>query len=159
MLCVSGQLNPQRGGIGFDFFVQRGGLADYQAHQTFSPDGWRRMVYARKIRMQAVDIFGNFDCPDAGQMKPRRTRSITPLQSLGLMNSPFANRQAALFADRLRTEAGRETEAQIRRGIKLAFSREASPDEVGTLSHLAGQHGLEQVCRVLLNTSEFIFLP
>ncbi|MEM7386816.1 MAG: DUF1549 and DUF1553 domain-containing protein, partial [Verrucomicrobiota bacterium] len=58
ILTASGQLNPKRGGVGFDFFVQKGGLADYQAHTTFGEDGWRRMVYARKIRMQAVDIFG-----------------------------------------------------------------------------------------------------
>ena len=90
MLAVSGQLNRRAGGVGFDFFRQQGGLSDYHPHETFDADGWRRMVYARKIRMQAVDIFGAFDCPDAGQLKPRRTRSITPIQSLSA--SPAAIR-------------------------------------------------------------------
>ncbi|MGY8690372.1 MAG: DUF1553 domain-containing protein, partial [Verrucomicrobiales bacterium] len=106
--------------IGFDFFVQQGGLSDYQAHETFSEDGWRRMVYARKIRMQAIDIFGSFDCPDAGQMKPNRTRSITPVQALGLMNSPFALRQATFFAERVLTDAGSDPANQVRLAVKRA---------------------------------------
>ena len=145
--------------MGFDFFAQQGGLADYQAHETFSEDGWRRMVYARKIRMQAIDIFGSFDCPDAGQMKPSRTRSITPLQALGLMNSPFVLRQAQFFAERLRIEAGNDPIEQVRLAVKRAFSRDATSEETVQLSKLAREHGLVQVCRVLFNASEFIHLP
>ena len=89
ILFVSGKLNLKSGGRGFDFFNQRGGLSDYHPKETFEANGWRRMIYAHKVRMQAVDIFGAFDCPDAGQMKPRRTRSITPVQSLSLLNSPL----------------------------------------------------------------------
>jgi hypothetical protein len=159
ILAVSGKLNSKAGGIGFDFFVQQGGLSDYQAHETFSEDGWRRMVYARKIRMQAIDIFGSFDCPDAGQMKPNRTRSITPVQALGLMNSPFALRQATFFAERVLTDAGSDPANQVRLAVKRAFSREATGEEVEQLSRLARDHGLDQVCRVLFNTSEFIHLP
>ena len=72
------------GGPGFDFFNQRGGLSDYVPNETFEEDGWRRMIYAHKVRMISVDIFGAFDCPDAGQMKPNRPRSTTPC-NLGLL--------------------------------------------------------------------------
>jgi len=58
MLSVSGKLNLKMGGRGFDFFNQRGGLSDYVPKQTFDANGWRRMIYAHKVRMQAVDIFG-----------------------------------------------------------------------------------------------------
>jgi hypothetical protein len=159
MLAASGQLNRRAGGVGFDFFRQQGGLADYQAHETFESDGWRRMVYARKIRMQAVDVFGTFDCPDAGQMTPRRTRSITPVQSLGLMNSPFALRQAEFFAARLKAEVGDDPEHQVNRAIEIALNREPDAKELSALVALARDHGLDQVCRVLFNTSEFIHLP
>ena len=108
ILSVSGNLNLKTGGPGFDFFNQRGGLSDYVPKETFSEDGWRRMIYAHKVRMISVDIFGAFDCPDAGQMKPSRTRSITPVQSLGLLNSPFANRQARLFS---RSDSARRWES------------------------------------------------
>ena len=85
------------------------------------------MIYAHKVRMQAVDIFGAFDCPDAGQMKPRRTRSITPVQSLSLLNSPFSNRQAGFFAARVRREAGENPEAQVTHAFRLATARDPNP--------------------------------
>ena len=158
VLSVSGRLNYQEGGPGFDFFNQRGGLSDYMPKESFDAKGWRRMIYAHKIRMQAVDIFGTFDCPDAGQMTPLRTQSITPLQSLSLLNSPFANRQAELFAERIRQEAGPETAAQIDRSFLLALSRPPSFQERQHLIQFANQHGLQQVCRVLFNASEFLYL-
>ena len=159
MLQISGKLNLQTGGSGFDFFNQRGGLSDYHSKETFEADGWRRMIYAHKVRMQAVDIFGAFDCPDAGQMKPRRTRSITPVQSLSLLNSPFANRQAGFFAARVRREAGENLEAQVTHAFRLATARDPNPRELATLTTLAKNHNLEQACRVLFNTSAFLTLP
>ena len=159
MLQISGKLNLQTGGRGFDFFNQRGGLSDYHSKETFEVDGWRRMIYAHKVRMQAVDIFGAFDCPDAGQMKPRRTRSITPVQSLSLLNSPFANRQAGFFAARVRREAGENLEAQVTHAFRLATARDPNPRELATLTTLAKNHNLELACRVLFNTSAFLTLP
>ena len=158
ILSVSGKLNLKTGGPGFDFFHQRGGLSDYTAHQTFDESGWRRMIYAHKIRMQAIDIFGAFDCPDGGQMKPRRTRSITPLQSLGLLNSPFTNRQARFFADRIRSLSADDLEKRIDHAFRIAFSRLPNPAEQAVMVALAEEHGLEQVCRAIFNSSEFVFL-
>jgi hypothetical protein len=159
MLQISGKLNLKTGGRGFDFFNQRGGLSDYHSKESFEADGWRRMIYAHKVRMQAVDIFSAFDCPDAGQMKPRRTRSITPVQSLSLLNSPFANRQAGFFAARVRREAGEDPGAQVIHAFRLATSRDPNPRELATLTTLTKSHNLEQACRVLFNTSAFLTLP
>lgn len=136
---------------------QRGGLSDYTAHQTFDQPGWPRMIYAHKIRMQSVDIFGAFDCPDGGQMKPRRTRSITPLQSLSLLNSPFANRQAGFFADRIRGLSNDDFQQQIDHAFRIAFSRLPNPEEQILMVALAQEHGLPHVCRAIFNTSEFVF--
>ncbi len=158
ILQVSGKLNLKAGGPGFDFFDQRGGLSDYTGHQTFDESGWRRMIYAHKVRMQAIDIFGAFDCPDGGQMKPRRTRSITPLQSLSLLNSPFANRQAGFFADRIRGLSSSDFNKQVEHAFQIAFSRFPNPEERSLMVTLAREHGLEQVCRAIFNTSEFVFL-
>ena len=158
ILQASGNLNLEMGGRGFDFFQQRGGLADYKAIEAFESNGWRRMIYAHKIRMQSVDVFGNFDCPDAGQMKPRRTQSITPLQSLSLLNSPFVNRQAGFFAARVRSEVGSQIVQQINRAFEIALGRNATEDERTKLTPLVYDEGLAQLCRVLLNTSEFLYL-
>lgn len=158
VLSVSGKLNLKTGGPGFDFFNQRGGLSDYIPKETFDESGWRRMIYAHKIRMQSVDIFGTFDCPDAGQMTPQRTRSITPLQSLSLLNSPFAGRQAEFFASRAAADVGDDVEKCIERIFLLAYSRPPTDGETRHLSGLAENHGLPQVCRVIFNSSEFLFL-
>ncbi len=158
ILSVSGKLNHKGGGRGFDFFNQRGGLSDYKPKETFDADGWRRMIYAHKVRMVSVGVFGAFDCPDAGQMKPVRTRSITPVQSLGLFNSPFVNRQAAFFAARLRAEAGDDLGDQIAFAFELAHARRPRPEEQARLVTLATDHGLEQVCRAIFNTAEFAII-
>ena len=158
ILFVSGKLNLQMSGPGFDFFNQKGGLKDYIAKESFEAPGWRRMVYATKIRMQAVDIFGAFDCPDAGQMTAKRTRSITPIQALNMLNSTFVNRHAGFFAARVRKEAGEKTGEQVKLAVQLAFSRDATDREVQRLAELCEQHGLEQVCRALVNANEFVFL-
>ncbi|RUL84682.1 DUF1553 domain-containing protein [Tautonia sociabilis] len=159
ILRVSGSLNDQMEGPGFDFFNQKGGLSDYIPVERFGPDGWRRMIYATKIRMQSVDVFGAFDCPDAGQMTPKRSQSITPIQALGLWNSPFALHQSSRFADRVRDEAGAELADQIDRAVRLALGRPPTDDEADSLAALALEHGLEQACRVLLNTNEFVLIP
>ena len=158
LLAVSGKLNLEMGGPGFNFFDRRGGLSDYTPVDTFDEACWRRMIYAHKIRMQAVDIFGAFDCPDGGQMTPQRTRSITPLQSLSLFNSPFVNRQAEFLAQRLCGEVGDDPTAQIDRAFELALSRAPEQPERDTLVQLAADHGLQQACRVIFNMSEFVFL-
>ncbi len=146
------------GGPGFSFFQQRGGLSDYSAIETFDESGWRRMIYAHKIRMQAVDIFGTFDCPDAGQMKPKRTQSITPTQSLGLFNSPLVIRQSDFFAERVQQEVGDQVADQVDRAFVIALSRPPSDSERTRMIELVEQEGLPQLCRVLLNTSEFIYI-
>ncbi|QDU56624.1 PSD1 and planctomycete cytochrome C domain-containing protein [Aeoliella mucimassa] len=158
ILVVSGKMNLDMGGPGFNLFNQRGGLSDYLAVETFEASGWRRMVYAHKIRMQAVDIFGSFDCPDAGQMTPKRTRSVTPIQALGLFNSPFVVRQASFFAERIRSSVGDDVSQQIDCAFRLALSRPASEEEQAELASLVEQHGLEQLCRAIFNSSEFLFI-
>jgi len=48
--------------------------------------------------------------------------------------------------------------AQITHAFRLACSRAPNPREKVVLEQLARQHGLEQVCRVLFNSSAFLYL-
>ena len=77
MLSVSGNLNLKMGGPGFNFFKTRGGLSGFPPLKQFGPNEFRRMIYAHKIRMEPVPVFGAFDCPDAGQPMPKRSQSTT----------------------------------------------------------------------------------
>ena len=107
--------------------------------------------------MQQDAIFGAFDCPDAGQIAPKRMRSTTPLQALNLLNSEFMLQQASLFASRLEREAGADRKAQVQRAFALVFSRQPDRLELDAASRLIGAHGLPVFCRAVLNSNEFVF--
>ena len=159
ILRTSGKLNPTSGGRGFSLFKQRGGLSGYDPIETFDESGWRRMIYAHKIRMQSVDIFGSFDCPDAGQMRPKRTQSITPMQALNLFNSTFMTRQAQFFAERIQSMPENTTASQTRNAFLIALSRPPTVTEQIAMEELVKEQGLMQLCRILMNTSEFLYIP
>jgi hypothetical protein len=84
--------------------------------------------------------------------------TTTPIQSLGLMNNAFVQRQCRHFAERLKREAGENSAAQIRLAYRLVFGREPRADEMKHSIALAREHGMESVCWVLLNASEFLYV-
>src|SRR5258705_9474691 len=114
------------------------------------------MIYQAKPRMQLENTFGAFDCPDAGQIAPRRTSSTTPLQALNLLNSPFVLQQARLFAQRVEREA--KPSSTISRAFQLAFNREPTSEESVAARALVEEHGLIALCRGLLNAGEFLYV-
>jgi hypothetical protein len=159
ILSVSGKLDLRMGGPGFDLFEPNSNYVKvYMPKKVFGPEEWRRMVYQSKPRMQLDDTFGPFDCPDAGQITPRRTSSTTALQALNLLNSRFLIQQADFFAERLRQEAGDEPAAQVKRAFWLAFQRPATEEELAAGMRLVQDHGLPALCRALFNANEFLYV-
>ncbi|MFM8419061.1 MAG: DUF1553 domain-containing protein, partial [Verrucomicrobiota bacterium] len=110
-------------------------------------------------RRERDAVFGAFDCPDAGQSTERRRESTTAIQALNLLNSRFTSDEAHALAARVRGEAGVGLEQQVRRAWVLALSREPEAAEAAEAVAVAREHGLQPVCRALLNASEFVFLP
>jgi len=173
LLAVSGELDRQRWGRGFDLFDQRGGLSGFKPVESFPAGGLRRMIYAHKVRREPEAVFGAFDCPDAGQSTARRRESTTPIQALNLWNSRFTLERARAFARRVRLEAGADPRAQVRRAFLRALGRPPSPEEQAEalqamaargVSGAAGAddrpgHGLEALARALFNSNEFLFVP
>ncbi len=159
ILSVCGNLDDRMGGPGFDLFEPNTNYVKvYNSKREFGPADWRRMVYQAKPRMQLDDVFGQFDCPDAGQITPKRTSSITALQALNLLNSRFIVQQSSLFASRLEREAGPDVIAQVRRAYSLAFLRLPTDDEQIAATQFVNDHGLTALCRALLNANEFLFV-
>jgi hypothetical protein len=159
MLAVSGKLDLRRGGPGFDLFEPNSNYVRvYTPKKDFGPAEWRRMIYQHKPRMQLDDVFGGFDCPDGGQITPRRNSSTTALQALNLMNGRFVLQQAGSFAERLRRESGEEPSAQVARAFALAFGREPSAEETAAAVQLIREHGASAFCRALLNADEFVYV-
>jgi len=157
ILAVSGSLNTKRGGPGFDLFEPNTNYVKvYDTKTTFTDGDFRRMVYQAKPRAELDSFFGAFDCPDAGQVQPKRTASTTPLQALNMMNGAFLLDQASRFAKRVEREAGSDVDLQVGRAFELAFGRPATETELAAGRDLVAAHGLPILCRSLYNASEFI---
>ncbi len=159
ILAVAGELDLRMGGPGWSPFEPNDNYVRvYAPKQEFGPDDFRRMIYATVVRQRPDGVFGAFDCPDGGQIAPKRTHSTTPLQALNLLNSGFMMQAAGLFAERLEREMGNSVNAQVQRGFALAFQREASAEEIKASTGLIREQGLKIFCRVLLNANEFVYV-
>lgn len=159
ILTISGKLDLRMGGPGFSVFEPNDNYVRvYAPRKEFGPAEWRRMVYATVVRQRPDGVFGAFDCPDGGQIAPKRTRSTTPLQALNLLNSGFIMQQAGFFAGRLEKEAGSDTSMQVRRAFALAFNRGPDPEEFSAATRLVREQGLTAFCRALLNANEFVYV-
>jgi hypothetical protein len=108
--------------------------------------------------MQLESTFGPFDCPDAGQVTPKRNSSITPLQSLSLLHSPFLLRQAKALVDRSIEESDGSPSEAISRMFQRTLGRLPQEAEWKAAQELSEQHGLVAVARALLNSNEFLYL-
>lgn len=169
ILAVSGRLNLEMGGRGFDLFKSRGGLSGFPPIESFDDTGRRRMIYAHKVRMERDDVFGAFDCPDAGQSMARRRQSTTPIQALNLFNSPFTIDEAKAFAERVEGDVAQASSGssagddpvrrQIDRAFQLAYARAPDPVELTAAEGIVREHGLPPLCRVIFNSNEFLFVP
>jgi hypothetical protein len=160
ILTVSGNLDRTAGGPAFFLHdVDRENVYHYHPKEEFGPAESRRMVYAFKVRMEQDGVFGAFDCPDGSLVMPRRSVSTTPLQALNLFNSRFMLRQAELFSDRLVQEAPGNIEAQVNRAWILAYNRRPASGELNQAVHFARADGLPALCRAVLNSNEFLFIP
>jgi hypothetical protein len=159
ILAVAGKLDLRAGGPGWSpFEANENYVRVYRPKREFGPDDFRRMVYATGVRQRPDGVFGAFDCPDGGQIAPKRIRSTTPLQALNLLNSGFISQVAGFFAERLEREAGSDTGARIRRAFALAFNRVPSDDEWKASEELIREQGLKLFCRALFNANEFAYV-
>ena len=159
ILQVSGTLDLTMGGVGYEVFEPNTNYVRvYNPKKEFGPSEWRHMVYQRKIRMEGDATFEALDCPDGGQVCPKRTRSITALQALNLLNSHFMVQQADLFSQRLWQETSQNISDQVHYGFQLAYGRKPDPQELQKSVALVELHGLPIFCRAIFNTNEFMFM-
>lgn len=160
MLTVSGVLDLKMGGPGFSAFeVEMENVRHFHPKKSYGPEDWRRMIYMTKVRQERDSVFGAFDCPDASQVVPKRSRSTTPLQALNLLNSSFVMQQADQFAQRLEKEAGKSAGDQVELAYRLSFGRAPETAEKEDARQFIQSAGLKQFTRALLNANEFVFIP
>jgi hypothetical protein len=159
MLCVSGRLNPRMGGPSYrPFTVTVFNSTFYDLLDEATPRMEQRTVYRMNVNSARNPLLDALDCPDPSVKAPRRALTTTPLQALELMNNPFVLRQARHFAGRVAREAGAGPAAQVALAYRLAFGRApTAAEQERAAAHVRG-HGLDSLCWVLFNASEFLYL-
>jgi mono/diheme cytochrome c family protein len=159
VLFVSGKLNFERGGPGFEDFQYQEAYAPIYTYITADkPELWRRSIYRYIVRTTPNRFLTTLDCPDPANLTPSRMTSTTPLQSLALYNNDFMLRQARYLAERVEQDAGLRNQDQVIRAFEMAFGRQPTERELILSSDLVEQQGLFSLCRSLLNSNEFIYV-
>jgi len=118
----------------------------------------RRSIYRFSARGGRHPLLETFDCPDPSTTTPDRASTTTPLQALSLMNTSFVLRMSDLLAKRVKQRAGLQTQEQVSELFLLAFQRQPQPAEALLAEKFVKQHGLSALCRVILNSNEFLYV-
>src|SRR5262249_54987922 len=149
------------GGPSVKHFKQSPGIhrtpkVEYDKFDPDAPGAHRRSVYRFIFRTLPDPFLDALDCPDASQFTAVRAVSITPQQALALLNDPFMTRMSEHFAKRV--SAAGNVQAQVRSAFELALGRPPRDAELEVLTNHARKHGTANMCRLLFNLNEFVFV-
>jgi uncharacterized protein DUF1553 len=165
-LAVSGGLSLERGGPPVYPPLPKGLDGKVQGADTWETsagtDARRRSIYIFQRRAEYVPFLETFDAPVFNSSCERRRHSITALQALTMYDRDFVNEEAVHFADRVRREAGQGERDQIRRAFEIAFGRLPGEGELESIQRFTNRSEardrLVGICRVLLNSNEFVYV-
>ncbi|WP_339729483.1 PSD1 and planctomycete cytochrome C domain-containing protein [uncultured Gimesia sp.] len=162
VLQASGKLDFTMGGPGVTYFTQTPGpqatpVLHYDKFDLDSPGAYRRSIYRVVWRGIPDPLMDVLDFPDLGLLAPVRGFSASPLQSLVLLNNRFVLHQSQKMAERAQKSADNLPD-QIKQIVLWTWLREPTPDELKSMTDLASEHGLATVCRLVLNSNEFLFV-
>jgi len=126
------------------------------------PDSTQRTVYSRISRLELNALLARFDFPDPNTHSDRRTETITPLQKLFALNSPFMDAQAAALAESVLHAAESDSD-RLRILYARMFGREPlAAEELLAREFLAAETDVNkawsQLAQVLLASNEFLML-
>lgn len=138
-LAVSGLLNPKLGGPSvypvqvpnlwkeIGFLRPEIGMDEWPVSE--GPDLYRRGIYTFWRRVCTYPTFATFDAPSRDVCVSRRPRTNTPLQALAGLNEPTLLEAARVFAERILTEGGGNTEAQLNFAFRACLGRTPTASE------------------------------
>jgi hypothetical protein len=163
LLLASGTLDAAMGGPSVMQFkyddpnMEVSPRVDYAAFDPDSPASFRRGIYRFLFRNVNDPLLEAFDVSDPSLSVARRNATITSLQALSLWNNRFVLRQCEHLARRLEQE-GPDTALRVDRACELLFGRVPTLEQRTTLVSYAEKHSLAALCRVLVNSNDFLFV-
>jgi hypothetical protein len=154
VLAATGRLDPEMGGPGVRQFVtgppvQLTPTLNYTAYDWASLEKHRRSIYRFVWRGVPDPFMDALDFPDLGMLAPTRGFSASSLQSLALYNNAFVLH----FSGELGKEIKSPAEA-----VRRILLRNPTEEELPAFEAYSRRHGLAALCRVLLNSNEFLFV-
>jgi len=159
MLHVGGKLDLTMDGPSvqqFFFKDDHSPVYDYTRFDVDSPSGNRRSIYRFIVRSVPDPLMDSLDCPDASILTPKRNVTVTALQALAILNNPFVLRQSEHLA--MRVAPAGNVKKQIEQVYQLALNRLPTQTELKRLVPFAEKNGMASLCRLVFNTSEFMFV-
>jgi len=162
VLQASGKLDFKMGGPGVAYFTKTPGpqatpVLHYDEFDLDSPGAYRRSIYRVVWRGIPDPLMDALDFPDLGLLAPVRGFSASPLQSLVLFNNRFVLHHSRKMAERAQQSADTMPD-QVKQIVLWTWLRAPTPAELKSMTKLADDHGLETVCRLVLNSNEFLFV-
>jgi hypothetical protein len=154
VLATSDCLDPALGGPSVRQFVtgppvQLTPTLNYEAYDWSVLPKHRRSIYRFVWRGVPDPFMDALDFPDLGMLAPARGFSASALQSLALYN----NRFVLYFSGELGKQLTTPEEA-----VRRVLLREPNAEEKTNFTTFAQKNGLAALCRVLLNSNEFLFV-
>jgi hypothetical protein len=179
ILTLSGALDHGLYGPPLPLKPQADGRVDVDVSRVPpSSSPFRRSLYLLNRRNYHPTDLNLFDQPVVAHNCTRRDRTAVVLQSLAMLNSPFILDHASRFANRVRLTAGSDQDHQIELAFRVALCRPPDHVELSTSRDLLSRqlarhqsHGQKEVtpsaadaalanlCQMLLNTNEFLYIP
>ena len=160
MLLISGRLDLRMGGPSdrqFFFKDDHSPLYDYTRFDVDSPQACRRSIYRHVVRSVPDPLMDCLDAADPSQLVARRYTTLTALQALATLNNPFVLRQCEHAAERF-SVPGASAKEQIDLACQWILGRRPTAGETEKFSAYLDRYGMASLCRVLFNTTEFVFV-
>lgn len=154
VLSVAQRLDFTMGGPSVRQFVtgppvQLTPTLDYDAYDWAVLPKHRRSIYRFVWRGVPDPFMEVLDFPDLGMLAPARGFSASALQSLALYNNRFVLHFSNELASQLQTPED---------AMRRILFREPTEAEKRPLADYAQQYGQAALCRILLNSNEFLFV-
>ncbi len=129
--------------------VQLTPTLDYAAYDWSALPKHRRSIYRFVWRGVPDPFMDTLDFPDLGLLAPSRSFSASSLQSLALYNNSFVLHFSGELGKQFTTPA---------HAVRRILLRDATADELRDFTAYAQKNGLAALCRVLINSNEFLFV-
>lgn len=171
VLAASGSLNETMYGPAVKVrippkVISTGATAKWPIVEREGPEHWRRSVYVFSKRSMRLPLFEGFDVPTSAQSCERRQTTTVATQALQLLNGELVAEHSQRLAALVLAQAGDDVAKQV----EIAYWRTLSRAPTSAEQNLAMQFleartekrdstaALEDLCHVLFNLNEFVYL-